>query len=351
MPQVPALAQPQRVTRVIVTSPTRDVRPLNVDDAFAALLREFQFQKDGLLMYSTCEKKPRTVSSGTIPTTRLAALRLKLRDADQPEFRIYDDPIVLPRYTELCGYARKDLGEDQARQAAGLDLEGRYGKQVVVAIVDLGVDMPSVTGVFTGVKPNATFSWRDPQMEGDGIGDPHATMCGYLAAMAALVIELADVRFTGSASSRYAYRHLAETWEKNKSSYKALVVSTSWEFPGGPDALFAPRDSLAHSADHPLLSDVRCLTNAGADVVFAAGNGGACEAAQSRGTGTISPPNAMGEVITIAAVDAAKVRLGDSGQGGAAAPTKPDFSAFGSSTLQNGLEAKATAGARPSPRG
>lgn len=345
--QEPGLAQPRPVTHVIVTSPTRDVRPLNVDADFDTILKEFQFQWDRRRPYSTCDKQPRTVISGTIPTDRLVAMRQKLSAAQRPEFRIFDDPMVLPIYTELCDYAQRDYGERQARQAAGLNLAGlEHGKQVVVAIVDTGVDIPSVTGVFTQVKPNATFSWRDPLIKKNALGDPHATMCAYVASMAAPAIELADVRITGRASSfADAYLYLWDAWEKNKGSRKALVVSTSWEFPRVLDPLFDPKDTLAYGTEHPLLSNVRCLTSAGVDVVFAAGNGGACEAAQSRAVGSITRPNAMGEAITIAAVDAAKVRLGDSGQGGAAAPAKPDLSAFGSLILQNGLPARNTSAA------
>jgi len=268
-----------------------------------------------------------------MPTGRLGELRTR-KDRPETPFELYDNPSVSPQYHDACPRPA-DLGEAQVRRAAGLEIAGvGHGNGVVLAIVDRGIDMGAIMSLFPGITRNEAFSW--PKVPSPIYGD-HGTLCAYVAAVAAPEAGLADVRVAGDTRGfMEAYDHLRKTWVADKRAARALVVSTSWEFPA-PEPVFDAGETLARSARHPLASTLRCLGEAGADIVFAAGNGGVCSAASGRGT--ITPPATMPDVFTIAAVDGAKVRLADSGQGGSGAATKPDISAFGSLILQDGTTA------------
>ncbi len=335
------LAQAPRTTRVLIAVPDRTQAPAAfiLDPQLSELLRGFGFKLDDRPAFRTCDAKPRFVIAGTIPTASMAALHSLLTARESPSFQLYDNPIVSSQYSNTCP-RQADLGERHARSAAGLDINGlANGRGVVLAIVDGGIDMSPIVKRFPAVKANQIFSW--PATPSPIYGS-HGTLCAYVAALAAPAVEIADVRVFGDAFSfMHAYDYLRTTWNANRGKWKALVVSTSWEFPA-PEPDFASKETLALGTTHPLLPTLRCLAGAGVDVVFAAGNSGTCGPSSNTARGSITPPNDMPEAITVAAVDGAKVRLGDSGQGGKSAPTKPDISAFGSLILQDGTYARHT---------
>lgn len=325
-----AVAQQDERIPILVTLP--DPGPAAALDASSLqILQQLGFTRDGRPPFRTCDP-PRAVIAGTLPATGIDKYHDVLRNKDQPGFRIYDNPTASPQYANTC-LRPTDIGEGPARTAAGLDdPKLANGKGVVLAIVDLGVDMRRLAKRFPQVTSNSTFSWPP---NATTIYGEHGTDCAYVAAIAAPAVAIADVRVSGDTHSfGEAYDFLQETWRTHGKQYRALVVSTSWEFRKS-DPRFRPEETLARGPSHPLSAKVKCLAGAGVDVVFAAGNAGSCAPSPSSPQGNIKPPNSESAVMTIAAVDAEKVRLGDSGQGGSTAPQKPDLSAFGSFRLQD----------------
>lgn len=293
------------------------------------ILQGYGFTRSDQTVFRTCDP-PRTVIAGTMPASGIAKYRALLRQDATFAARVYDNPMASPKYGPVCARPR-DLGEDNARSAAGLNVsELQNGKGVVLAIVDVGIDMKRILRRFPQVKQNTTFSL----ISGPAVYGDHGTQCAYIAALAAPAVEIADVRVTGDTHSfARAYEFLESTWKTHGKNWRALVVSTSWEFRKTTHG-FNPDETLANPS-HPLTAKVKCLSAAGIDVIFAAGNAGECGASPSATQGSIKPPNSESSVITIGAVDADRVRLADSGQGGSAALQKPDLSAFGSFMLRD----------------
>ncbi|AVZ72776.1 peptidase S8 [Streptomyces lunaelactis] len=226
--------------------------------------------------------------------------------------------------------------------------QGLDGSSVAVAVVDSGINLVHLgsSGV-TAATVDQDRSWSPssvPHLPGRFPVD-HGTMCAFNVLIAAPSAHLLDVpvllsrRREQTVMEGYlsdaiaAYAHLRSTLELMPENNRSLVVSNSWgpytpswDFPPGHPGNYS--DSLAH----PFNQAVAELANAGADVLFAAGNcGRECPDRQcGYSVRPIVGANSHPQALSIGGVDVAKGgRLGYSSQGpGRLARRKPDLCGY-----------------------
>lgn len=246
---------------------------------------------------------------------------------------------------------------------------GMDGRGVMVAIVDNGVNMEHLRS--KGMNPgfDAAKSWSpvDGQIPGDMPVD-HGTMCAFDVCISAPHCTILDYALLqseaegGSAMDGFlsdavrAYNQLLTLMIEAGDSPPALVVNNSWGmFHPSWDFPVDHSGNYSDNPDHPFNIIVESLEDAGADILFAAGNCGAecpdgrCEDATSEG---IFGANSSSSVLCIAGVTINKVRLGYSTQGpGRLDPDKPDLCAYthflGSEAFGNGTADSGTSAACP----
>jgi hypothetical protein len=300
------------------------------------------------------------------------------------DLELYSDPSTDTLLT--CGTdsavgsvvdVRNNLGAAKlAAQSVPLD-----GAGVAVAMVDSGIFLQHLTRVnlLTGVneayymRPRPAYplpprqmgdpsildgvnSWTPPRVAtppgGHRIG--HGTMCAYNVLAVAPRARLLDypsliARAPGNhtvpatvGAATQAYARLIAFWINNlvmAGPYKALVVNNSWGIfhPCEEDASPGQPGRFIDNPFHPFHILVRVLAILGADIVFAAGNGGLpCPAPPflHLTTGSIRGANAYAEVLTVAGCDVNNSRVGYSSQGPAVTmfplptPDKPDLAAY-----------------------
>jgi len=299
------------------------------------------------------------------------------------DLELYSDPSI---YTLLtCGTdpavgsvadVRNKLGAAKlAAQVPALD-----GAGVAVAMVDSGIFLQHLTrvNILTGVNEallmrprpayplpprpaldpalDANNSWTPPRVAtppgGHRVG--HGTMCAYNALSIAPRARLFDypsliARAPGDhtvpgtvGAAMQAYAKLIAFWIDNlvmAGPYKALVVNNSWGIfhPCEEDVSPGQPGRFIDNPFHPFHVLVWVLAILGADIVFAAGNGGLpCPAPPflHLTTGSIRGANAYREVLSVAGCDVNDSRVGYSSQGPAVAmfplptPDKPDLAAY-----------------------
>jgi hypothetical protein len=169
---------------------------------------------------------------------------------------------------------------------------------------------------------------------------PKATMLDYPSLIARAPGNHTVPATVGAAMQAYAT--LLAFWINNLAAagpYKALVVNNSWGIfhPCEEDASPGQPGRFIDNPFHPFHLLVWVLGILGADIVFAAGNGGLpCPAPPflHLTTGSIRGANAYAEVLTVAGCDVNDSRVGYSSQGPAVTmfplptPDKPDLTAY-----------------------
>lgn len=297
----------------------------------------------------TAEASPKFALRGHI---QVATLNDIPKTAD--EALIFSDPEIAPMVT--CG-GTPPVGNSQSvankLQVAQLQARNLDGAGVAVAIVDTGINLAFLSNKL-GAQPtlDGAASWSPPGTPPPGPGAwpvAHGTMCAFDVLIAAPRATLVDVpvlsaHFPGGASTMSgtlsaalaAFGFLLQSWASGPlAAYKSLVASNSWgifhpswDFPAGHPGRYCDNPS------HPFNLQVAAATNAGIDVVFAAGNCGAPCAdgrCQGRTTGAIMGASAVQEVLTIAGCDVNDLRVGYSSQGPSIAnmyQDKPDITAY-----------------------
>jgi subtilisin family serine protease len=273
---------------------------------------------------------------------------------------------------------------DDARAKLRVDRLGAYGldgSNVAVAMVDSGIFLQHLsrtnllTGAYELTRPVPKFplpyrepidppmldfanSWAPARMAtppGNHRID-HGTMCAYNVLAVAPKATLLDypilnarppgdhsVRGTISAAAD-AYFKLIHFWIYNilagpAAKYRALVVNNSWTIFHPCEEDFQPGDPRRYidNLNHPFHRLVWILSQLGADIVFAAGNGGLpCPAPPflHLSAGSIRGAAAYAETLTVAGCDVHDFRVGYSSQGPAVlmspgpTPDKPDITAY-----------------------
>jgi hypothetical protein len=233
---------------------------------------------------------------------------------------------------------RKHLEADAAAAYGG-------GTGVLIVVVDVPLNAAHIKrwqGV--GFDPDYSHA-HDGGEPGKGPIKSHGTMAAYLATVLAPKATLASISTPAFKDNRLegAIAGLTKVVDKFTTTpegdrYRGVVVNNSWavaeeryvsskaEACGAPGR--ATREVfVSASSCHVFNTLLRDLSGDPLrfDFVFAAGNRGQCEPIGNEGS--IRGPARLAEVTTVAAVDATRRRLFDSGHG-ALNTTKPDVSAY-----------------------
>jgi subtilisin family serine protease len=269
--------------------------------------------------------------------------------ASRPEVvGVFADPVI-----ESClvcpGAPPVGSDKDVARllEVGSLAAAGMDGKDVLVAVVDSGINVAHLQSKGRTPNLNARKSWTPAGVATKPGNHPvdHGTMCAYDVGIAAPAATLLDYSVllsqTAGATTMAgylsdavaAYSKLLGIIGAMRASRRALVVTNSWgmfrpswDFPIGHPGNFSDNPA------HPFNVIVASLENAGADILFAAGNCGR-DCPDSRcGFGSTRPicgANSHPRVLSVAGIDVRKQRVGYSSQGpGRLSARKPDISAY-----------------------
>ncbi|KAB8189732.1 S8 family serine peptidase [Nonomuraea phyllanthi] len=308
---------------------------------------------------------------GTVSDDELAS-RITMLPTIRPDVvGIFADPVI--ESTRPCG-GDPPVGDwhdvERLLNVPALHAEGLDGTGVALAVVDTGINAAhTARQLGRGVTLDAARSWSPqgvPGRPGDFEVD-HGTMCAFDALIAAPQASLIDIpvllstRPGGSAMDGLlsdaisAFAHLRDVLAAQPAASRALVVSNSWgsfspewDFPVGHPG------NYSDNAAHPFNLMVAELDQAGADILFAAGNcglpcpDGRCAFANRPIAGANSHP----KVLSIGGVDVNGERVGYSSQGpGRLTARKPDLCAYthfsGSKAFGDGEPDSGTSAATP----
>ncbi|GLW22886.1 hypothetical protein Mame01_29290 [Microbispora amethystogenes] len=300
------------------------------------------------LIFSMAPQDASVVVRGEIAddelTSRITLLPATRRDV----VAVYADPAI---ETTLTCAGDPPVGDwhDVERLLCLPDLaaEGLDGSGVPLAVVDTGINAAYVSAARgREVTVDHERSWNPKSVSGTP-GDfavDHGSMCAFDALIAAPKASLVDVpvllsrRQGGStldgllSDAISAYAHLREVLDAQPAESRALVVTNSWgsfsprwDFPPGHPGNYSDNPA------HPFNLIVGSLAEAGADILFAAGNCGTqcrdsrCAYPDRPIVGANSHPRAL----SIGGIDTGGTRVGYSSQGpGRLAARKPDLCAY-----------------------
>jgi subtilisin family serine protease len=228
---------------------------------------------------------------------------------------------------------------------ANLHNRGMDGRHVMVAIVDTGVNIAHLNARGQNPAFDGAKSWSP--VSGSVLGAmpvDHGTMCAFDVGISAPNCTLLDYALLqsqaqgGSVMDGFlsdavsGFSRLLDIMS-GPDAPAALVVNNSWGmFHPSWDFDVGHPGNYSDNPDHPFNIIVESLEDAGADILFAAGNCGA-ECADSRCEGLtnagIFGANSSGSVLCVAGVTVDDVRLGYSTQGpGRLVADKPDICAY-----------------------
>ncbi|GII77214.1 hypothetical protein Sru01_21960 [Sphaerisporangium rufum] len=276
------------------------------------------------------------------------AARAALLPAQSDVVAVYADPVIETSLT--CG-GSPPVGtwEDVARLLAvpALAAEGYDGAGVPLAICDTGINAAHVgQRLGRSCTVDGERSWNPGGVSGEPgrFAVDHGTMCAFDALIAAPAATLIDIpvllsrRQGGSAMDGLlsdavaAFAHLRTVLDAQPAGSRSLVVSNSWgSFSPLWDLAPGQPGNYSDNAAHPFNIIVGSLEQAGADILFAAGNCGS-ECKDRRCAFPARPivgANSHPQVLSVAGVDTNGERVGYSSQGpGRLSDRKPDIAAY-----------------------
>jgi Subtilase family len=225
--------------------------------------------------------------------------------------------------------------------------EGLDGHGVPLAVVDTGINFAYLKGKGREPKYSIRRSWTPAGVATRAGRHPvdHGTMCAFDVGIAAPEATLLDysvllsrtpgeTAMSGLLSDAVlAYSKLLGIVQGQPASRRRLVVSNSWgmfdpawDFPPGHPGNYSDNPA------HPFNVIVASVADAGADILFAAGNCGRdCPDGRCGfdGAQPICGANSHPSVLSIAGIDTKKRRVGYSSQGpGRLSAAKPDVSTY-----------------------
>ncbi|MDC0834729.1 S8 family serine peptidase [Geitlerinema sp. CS-897] len=274
----------------------------------------------------------------------------RLMDAverDDDGVGVFADPQIEPII--VCG-GSPPVGNDQTVEnllkVLQLHAKGMDGSNVMVAIVDTGINLAHLKSKGKTPKLDASKSWApNPSVTPGNARVGHGTMCAFdvcIAAPNCTLLDYALLQSTRSGGSKMdgflsdairAFSQLRDLLSAAPEPKPALVVNNSWgmyhpswDFPVGHPG------NYSDNPHHPFNITVESLEDAGADILFAAGNCGA-DCPDPRCKGVTNRPiygaNSHSSVLCIAGIDINKSRVGYSSQGpGRLDSKKPDLCAY-----------------------
>ncbi len=350
-----------------------------LDESFApvAVPRPVPMAADGdplslhRVVFSMAPQDATVLVRGEIGDDELTTRTALLPSAHRNVTGVFADPVISPVLT--CG-GDPPVGDwtrvAELLGAAGLLAEGYDGSGVALAITDTGVSTEHLKAVLgREVTLDRERSWVPEGVEetpGEFLAD-HGTMCAFDALIAAPRAALLDIpvlqsrRPGGSAldgllsDAVAAFAHLRTVLEAMPPESRSLVVSNSWgsfsprwDFPAGHPG------NYSDNAAHPFNLIVGSLEQAGADLLFAAGNCGRdCKDGRcGYPDRPIVGANSHDRVLSIGGVDTEGKRVGYSSQGpGRLSDRKPDLCTYthfaGSKAFGEGSPDSGTSAACP----
>ncbi len=288
------------------------------------------------------------LARGTVDDDQLDAL-MAAANSSAAVVGVYSDVAVQP--TLICP-GDPALGNDSDVErllcVSKLHEKGMDGTGIYVAIVDTGINMNYLRA--HGKNPNfdAVRSWvPNAGMTPGDLPVDHGTMCAYDACIAAPKCTLLDIALLQStrggsnimegflSDAVLAYRHLLDFMlaPRRPGEGRSLVVNNSWGmFHPSWDFPVGHAGNYSDNPNHPFNRIVGSLEQAGADILFAAGNCGPnCPDGRCQGvtSNAIYGANSHPQVLSIAGVDTTKNRVGYSSVGpGRLERQKPDLSSY-----------------------
>jgi len=338
------------VARILQAQTKGALRTLRIDPDFAPvpLLSGAASQQFGMAPITSKIGPTAYVVRGTIDDSEIDNTKQVLTQTQEP--RIFIDPAI--GLSPTCGgdppigdtiEVRKHIGVGRLRRL-GMD-----GTRTAVAIVDNGINLQALRAKGLNPSLDAAASWSPRTGISPGAAPlDHGTMCAYdvmIGAPQATLLDCSVLQSTRSGGSVMngllsdaviAYGKLLTllSLTEEERDFKTLVVnnswgmySWSWDFPRGHPGRYGDNPK------HPFNRQVTSLCNAGADILFAAGNCGlACPDSRCDVpplTPIINGANSHPDVITVAGVDTNWDLVGYSSRGpGALHTEKPDIAAF-----------------------
>lgn len=267
-----------------------------------------------------------------------------------PQVRVYVDPLIESCTMTCVGTPPVGTWQNVQRRldVPALRRARMTGAGVNLAIVDTGINLEYLRNLGLHPRLDAAKSWvpRPAELTPGALPVNHGTMCAFDALLAAPECTLLDVavllsnRAGGSAMDgllsdaflAYAHLHRIMTGPHRPGEGRSMVVSNSWGmFRASWDFPIDHPSNYSHNPNHPFNRMVGRLSQAGADILFAAGNCGR-ECMDSRCGGVAGPiygANSHPRVITVAGVDIEKHRVGYSTRGpGTLSRMKPDLCGY-----------------------
>ncbi|MGW1783237.1 S8 family serine peptidase [Streptomyces sp. NPDC002143] len=296
------------------------------------------------LTFSMAPEHASVLVRGEIQDYDVASRYAMLATARPDIVGISSDPVIESMPT--CGGDGPvgDWHDIQAKLTEHLKAEGMDGEGVALAIVDTGINVAHVSEVLgQEVTVDAARSWKPFGVSGQFGQFPvdHGSMCAFDSKITAPRATLLDIPVLLSrrpvilgllSDAIAAFAHLRTVLAAMPQERRALVISNSWgsfkpswDFPPGHPGNYSDNPA------HPFNLAVSALEQAGADILFAAGNCGR-ECPDGRCAfpdRPINGANSHPRVLSIGGVDVRGARVGYSSQGpGRLSRRKPDVCTF-----------------------
>jgi len=241
------------------------------------------------LMFSFADDEASVLVRGEISDDEIST-RVTLLPSLRPDVvGVFADPVIQRSLT--CG-GTPPVGDwrdvERLLHVAELAREGLDGAGVALAVLDSGINAAHVARrLGRDVALDAQRSWKPSGARGEAGEFPvdHGTMCAFDALIASPRASLIDVpvllsrRPGGSAldgllsDAVAAFAHLRTVLEAQPTASRSLVVTNSWgSFSPGWDFPPGHPGNYSDNPAHPFNLIVSSLEQAGADVLFAAGN-------------------------------------------------------------------------------
>lgn len=334
--------------------PTLDVRGVSLDEGFTPVKLPKKSPRESveamevgrLFAYDAGVERSTYLIRGEVEDDASLDRLVKRVEEDPNGVGVFSDPKISAIAVCPQNPVRNYEYVANLLETSKLSSKGMDGSNVMVAVVDTGVNLGYLNSKGKNPGFDAGKSWTPVSgLTPGNMPVDHGTMCAFDVCISAPNCTLLDYALLrsqaggGSAMDGFlsdaikAYSKLLDLLSTGEEDKPALVVNNSWGmFHPSWDFLVGHPGNYSDNPDHPFNIIVESLEDAGADILFAAGNcgpecpDGRCEGVTDK---AIYGANSHSSVLCVAGVTANKVRLGYSSQGpGRLQQDKPDICAY-----------------------